>query len=137
MRVKASYTVENSFIMPCFIFFIMFLLFLCFYIHDSIILSNTALKLAIKAEYYNEDWQLKEIKKQGINYNIEKTIYTRDLDIIIDNKKDRIIVTCTGKFLTNINWINKLQIMKKSSTIYKSHADSFIRYINAIEDAVN
>lgn len=136
MRVKASYTVENSFIMPLFIIVIVLILYTCFYIHDAVILKNSALKLAIRAESYEEDLQIDDLKRQGIDYIKEKTICTQNLNIIIENNKDKITVTCTGYFSSALKWMNKKGLLNQNATVNKHKPDNFIRIINAVEDVI-
>lgn len=136
MRIKASYTVENSFIMPLFIIVIVLLLYTCFYIHDAVILKNSALKLAIRAESCEEDRQIEELKRQGIDYIKEKTICTQNSNVIIENNKGKITVTCTGYFSAALRWMNKKGLLNQNATVNKHRPDDFIRIINAVEDVI-
>jgi len=135
-RLKASYTVENSFIMPLFIIIIVLLLYVCFYIHDAVILKNSALKLAIRAERSEEDWQRAELRQEGIDYIREKTICTKNINVIIDNNKGNIKVSCTGYFSSALKWMNQTGLLNQSATVNKSKPEEFIRIINAVEDVI-
>jgi len=135
-RLKASYTVENSFIMPLFIIIIVLLLYVCFYIHDAVILKNSALKLAIRAERSEEDWQRAELRQEGIDYIREKTIFTKNINVIIENNKGNIKVSCTGYFSSALKWMNQTGLLNQSATVNKSKPEEFIRIINAVEDVI-
>jgi len=135
-RLKASYTVENSFIMPLFIIVIVLLLYVCFYIHDAVILKNSALKLAIRAERSEEDWQRAELRQEGIDYIREKTIFTKNINVIIENNKGNIKVSCTGYFSSALKWMNQTGLLNQSATVNKSKPEEFIRIINAVEDVI-
>ena len=135
-RLKASYTVENSFIMPLFIIIIVLLLYVCFYIHDAVILKNSALKLAIRAERSEEDWQRAELRQEGIDYIREKTIFTKNINVIIENNKGNIKVSCTGYFSSALKWMNQTGLLNQSATVNKSKPEDLIRIINAVEDVI-
>ena len=135
-RLKASYTVENSFIMPLFIIIIVLLLYVCFYIHDAVILKNSALKLAIRVERIEEDWQRAELRQEGIDYIREKTIFTKNINVIIENNKGNIKVSCTGYFSSALKWMNQTGLLNQSATVNKSKPEEFIRIINAVEDVI-
>jgi len=135
-KLKASYTVENSFIMPLFIIVIVVLLYLCFYIHDAVILKNSALKLAIRAERCEEDWERAELRQEGIDYIKEKTICTQNTNVVIENNKGNIKVTCTGYFSSSLKWMNLAGLLNQSATVNKSNPDDFIRMINAVKDVI-
>ena len=135
-RLKASYTVENSFVMPLFIIVIVLLLYVCFYIHDTVILKNSALKLAIRAESCEKDWQREELRQEGIDYIKKKTICTQNANVIIEDNKDNIKVTCTGNFSSALKWMNQTGLLNQNVTISKSRPANFIRMINAIKDII-
>jgi len=135
-KLKASYTVENSFIMPLFIIIIVLLLYVCFYIHDVVILKNSALKLAIRAESCEEDWQRAELRQEGIDYIKEKTICTQNTNVIIENNKENIKVTCSGYFSSALKWMSQTGLLNQSATVNKSSPDNFIRMINAVKDVI-
>jgi len=135
-KLKASFTVENSFIMPLFIIIIVLLLYVCFYIHDIVILKNSALKLAIRAESCEEDWQRAELRQEGIDYIKQKTICTQNTNVIIENNKENIKVTCTGYFSSALKWMSQTGLLNQSATVNKSSPDNFIRMINAVEDII-
>jgi len=135
-NLKASYTVENSFIMPLFIIIIVLLLYVCFYIHDAVILKNVALKLAIRAESCEEDRQRAELRQEGIDYIIEKTICTQNIDVTIENNSGNIKVTCTGYFSSALKWMNQTGLLNQSATVNKSRPDNYIRMINAINHVI-
>ena len=135
-RLKASYTVENSFVMPLFIIVIVLLLYVCFYIHDTVILKNSALKLAIRAESCEKDWQREELRQEGIDYIKKKTICTQNANVIIEDNKDNIKVTCTGNFSSALKWMNQTGLLNQNATISKSRPANFIRMINAVEDII-
>ena len=135
-KLKASFTVENSFIMPLFIIIIVLLLYVCFYIHDIVILKNSALKLAIRAESCEEDWQRAELRQEGIDYIKQKTICTQNTNVIIENNKENIKVTCTGYFSSALKWMSQTGLLNQSATVNKSSPDNFIRMINAVEDVI-
>jgi len=135
-RLKASYTVENSFIMPLFIIVIVLLLYVCFYIHDAVILKNSALKLAIRVESNEEDWQRAELRQEGIDYIREKTICTQNTNVIIENNKGNIKVSCTGYFSSALKWMNQTGLLNQSATVNKNKPENFIRIINAVKDVI-
>jgi len=135
-RLKASYTVENSFIMPLFVIVIVLLLYLCFYIHDAVILKNSALKLAIRAERCEEEWQRAELRQEGIDYIRQKTICTQNTNVIIINNKGNIKVSCTGYFSSALKWMNQSGLLNQSATVNKSRPDNFIRIMNAVKDVI-
>ena len=135
-RLKASYTVENSFIMPLFIIIIVLLLYVCFYIHDAVILKNSALKLAIRAERSEEDWQRAELRQEGIDYIREKTIFTKNINVIIENNKGNIKVSCTGYFSSALKWMNQTGLLNQSATVNKNRPEDFIRIMNAVKDVI-
>lgn len=136
MRLKASYTLENSFIMPFFIIVIVLLLYVCFYIHDAVILKNSALKLAIRAESCEQDWQIAELRQQGIDYIKEKTICSHNINVMIENNKGNVTVICTGYFSKALKWMNQTGHLNQSATVNKNRPDDFIRIINAVEDVI-
>lgn len=136
MKMRASYTVENSFIMPMFIIVIVLLLYVCFYIHDAVILKSSALKLAIRAESYEEDWQIAELRQEGIDYIREKTICTQNTNVIVENDKSKVTVSCTGYFSSVLKGMNQTGLLNQSATVNKSQPDNFIRIINAVEDVI-
>ena len=135
-RLKATYTVENSFIMPLFVIVIVLLLYLCFYIHDAVILKNSALKLAIRAERCEEEWQRAELRQEGIDYIRQKTICTQNTNVIIINNKGNIKVSCTGYFSSALKWMNQSGLLNQSATVNKSRPDNFIRIMNAVKDVI-
>lgn len=136
VKLKASYTVENSFIMPLFIIVIVLLLYVCFYIHDAVILKNSALKLAIRAENCQEELQIEEIRREGTDYIRAKTICTQNPEVIIDITREKMTVTCTGYFSSALKWMNKNGLLNQSATVNVHRPDDFIRKINAVENAV-
>jgi len=136
-KLKASFTLENSFIMPLFIIIIVLLLYVCFYVHDAVILKNSALKLAIRAEdVCEQDWAITELRQAGIDYIKGKTICTQNMNVIIEDNKGEIKVTCTGDFSSGLRLMNQTGLLNQSATVNKSKPDNFIRMINAVSDVI-
>lgn len=136
MRVKASYTIENSYIVTLFVIVSVLLIYLCFFIHDSVILKNSALKLAVRAEAVDNDRQVEELKQSGINYITQKTILTKNVLVNIKNNKNNISVECTGNFISSSRLFSQYKNISKHAEVYKSNPDDFIRFTNALKDAI-
>lgn len=136
MRLNGSYTVENSFIMPIFVLVIVLLLNVTFYIHDAVILKNSALKLAVRAERMEEEKQISELRRQGIEYISNKTICTQNVKVTIENNKGEVKVTCMGEFSSAFKILNRTGVLNQSAEVEKNRPDDFIRVINAAKEAV-
>lgn len=136
MRLKASFTVENSFIMPLLVIIIVAILYLCFFLHDSVILKNTALKIAMRAEFCQEEQQISQIQAQGENYLKEKTICMYGIHITIEREGKSIKVNCSGNFFSLIQWEDQEKMYDKNAAVYKNRPYDFIRKVNAIQKII-
>ena len=57
-------------------------------------------------------------------------------NVVIENNKGNIKVTCTGYFSSSLKWMNLTGLLNQSATVNKSNPDDFIRMINAVKDVI-
>lgn len=95
--VKASVSIEMSYIMPLFLFLFLLIIHTTFYYHDKAILNGAAAETAVLGA------QL-ERRKETVDYNLEqifrertagRLIYMTDVNASIEKQEEEIIVSAT------------------------------------------
>lgn len=135
IRLKASFTVENAFVVPCVVIIIVMLVFLDFYMHDIVVSKNAMVKIAMMTEFEQEykkgtqkkeTWEeIAEAERKAEEYLKEKTIAQKmsDVNMKLDN----------GNVMAECKAVQKLGDIKAVSNIKVIEPDNFIRKINAIK----
>lgn len=95
--VKASVTIEMSYIMPLFLFLFLLIVHTAFYYHDKAVLNGAAAETAVLGA------QL-ERKQETVDYNLEqifrertagRLIYMTDVSASVQKQGEEIIVSAT------------------------------------------
>ena len=133
MRLKASYVVENAVIIPMFMIIIVTMIIVCFYMHDTIMIKNTALKLGIKTEFQEETVNIGEMQQMGVEYIEAKTIYVKKATVAIENGFSQYTVMGYGTFSSKLAFVNHMSHIQKEAIVYKNKPDDFIRLLNAVK----
>lgn len=156
LRLSASFTVENSFIMPFFVIVIMQMLFLSFYIHDVVIIKTSAVKMAVMIENIIEEngeeisWgseslnknsskiadKITQIRQNGEKYIASKTICTKNIIVQIENGSGKIVLNCKGDFSFLLKTVGNSGNLEASACVYKNDPEDFIRMINSLDKLV-
>lgn len=82
MRLKASFTVENSVIIPLFTIIVVLMIRMTFYLHDEVVLRNAEFQAAIMLE--QEEMGLTELQRKNIIQNTSDYIKLKSLLNIAD-----------------------------------------------------
>lgn len=115
MRIKASFTVENSIIIPLFTVIIALIIKMTFFMHDEVILRNAEFQAAIMLE--QEDKILTKIQKRNIIQNtsdyieLKSVFYSKDILSVEQDLTQKEIVKSNFQpdFIRKINAALKLK----------------------------
>ena len=121
MRLKASFTVENSIIIPLFTIIIVALCLLTFVLHDHVIIKNACFQSAIILNgqpnelvdrNQSKSESMKQMNLKAQDYIDAKTILAQNVSVKIEQNSDVLHVTCTCgvtklPFIDQINDINR------------------------------
>jgi hypothetical protein len=135
MRIKASYTIENSVIIPVFTLIIVSLMGLLFYLHDTVIIKNATFQTAMRLEQQVGEVSETERSKMQENtkdYIKEKTIFATDISVVLkeENKESY----CVGKAtFTTIGLLLDANRIEKCVSVKDNNPPDFIRLVNATE----
>lgn len=137
MYIKASYTIENSVIIPFFTLIICSLIILSCYMHDRIIVKNAIESTAV---------ELEQLKDMEISYNKEnlisktdaylksKTIFMKNIKVNIEEDKSGIKVSCSSDFLIKMMTVS-IDNKQIAGEVSLTRAKKVIRITNALMNA--
>lgn len=118
IKFKASFTVENSVVMPMFFITVVMLIVVCMYIHDNVVIKNAALQGCIKNEFYSEIINTDDINADIDQYIKSNILLLRNEDVHIESDKNKYKVC--------------FKYMKEIS-VEKNRPADFLRIINAVK----
>lgn len=137
-RLRASVTVESSFLIPIFFMITFSLVMLDFYMHDVVINKAVAANIAMTVEFeeefkdcmsgYNDEIRIEEYKNKAIEYLKLKTIAEKNTQVQIEAGKNDVKVLGKGT--------HKIDNLKVESKIAVIKMDDFIRKTNAVKEAL-
>lgn len=128
MKLKASFTVENSVIIPLFVMIVVLLLYCGFLIHDSVVIKATMLKIWTEAES-SEEVKVDNLVTMGEDYIKAKCICVKSVHLDIQESQSGYVFTCEF-YTTRLSTNHFLQYEKEYD---KNRPSAFIRKINAAE----
>lgn len=114
-RLRASFTVENSIIIPVFTCIIVVMILFALKLHDELILKNAEFRMAVKTEQGQLDSSSDEYRRvleNASDYVKEKTFYSiSNKDIIAEdiNKKTYVKDNRQPEFIRMVNAAQKLK----------------------------
>lgn len=137
-RLRASYTIENSYIIPMFTMIIIILIAVTFYFHDMAVIKNILIQVDIQAEQCTQMTE-KDIERlcNEAQADIKKrTIFTRDIRVEINNENSEWSAKCSAVFMA-AGVIRETGKIEKQEKVKKYYQPEFIRKINAVEKIVS
>ena len=131
MRIRASFTLENSVIIPVFTFIIIALITLAIYFHDINVIKNALFQITVQAEKisYSNDMQI--IQMQAEEYLKEKTIAVKVSDVRLEVTESKITAVCRGQFLL-AGMLKGAENINRSFQIKRSYPPDCIRKLRAL-----
>lgn len=142
MRLRASFTVENSVIIPIFTLIIVSLIVLMLYLHDCVVVKNALFQSAIKTEKtilqddtINMESVILQTERQVKYYIQEKAAAITDVSVTIRVNDASVVAECEGRFsLAGI--IKNIGKIHKAEEIQRSYPPDYIRRVRAIQKTI-
>lgn len=139
-KLKASFTVENSIIIPLFTLIIVILITLCLYLHDSSIVKNALVQSIVILEKSSLESTQKQteqqLKEQVEEYILEKTVLLQSVKITFTISDNQIIAESYAQFkLTQVLKINNAVHFKEQ--MYKNYPPDYIRKLRELRKAAH
>lgn len=146
MKLKGSYTIEASLLMPLIIGTIIILLFISFYLHDNAVIKEGTIILANK--YTNERNLSNEEIKQRLQEDcqqaiLNKVLVTKNITTDIQVEKKMITVSCSGIFqfpsifITQTIFNSDSLNISTTKSMKRANPVTFIRYCKIVESFMN
>lgn len=143
MRVRASFTIENTVVIPVFTIIIVFLAVLLLYLHDSAVVKNALIQSAVKAEKEVLDKSssdtksvLSQLSSQAEAYIEEKTAAVTSVHVNIKVSGTSIITECEGCFSLG-SILMEVGDFRKEEQIKRSYPPAYIRTIRAAQKNIS
>lgn len=137
-RVRASFTLENVFLIPLFTMIIVFLMGAGLYLHDNIIIKNALiqgtviLEKNILKEAGEEQTGKQQLCGQMQSYILEKTVMLENVNISFHVTGEEIEAECSARFqLTFVPGLGK-NICRKEK-LKRSYPPDDIRRLRAVK----
>lgn len=131
MRIRASFTLENSVIIPVFTFIIIALIMAAIYLHDINVIKNALFQITVQAEKITESEDMQIIQKQTEEYLKVKTIAVKVSDVRLEITESKIMAICRGKFLLE-GMLKGAGDIDRNFQIIKSYPPDYIRKFRAL-----
>lgn len=142
MRIRASFTIENSVIIPVFTFIIVSLIAFLLYLHDCVVVKNVLLQSAIQTEKtiledhtVNMEAMVLQTERQVKSYIQEKTVSITNISMTIRVSENSIVAECEGQFQW-ISFMKNIGKIYKKEEIQRSYPPDYIRKVRAIQKTI-
>lgn len=142
MRIRASFTIENSVIIPVFTFIIVSLIAFLLYLHDCVVVKNALLQSAIQTEKtiledhtVNMEAIVLQTERQVKSYIQEKTVSITNISMTIRVSENSIVAECEGQFQL-ISFMKNIGKIHKKEEIQRSYPPDYIRKVRAIQKTI-
>mgnify|MGYP007084811635 CR=1 FL=1 len=131
MRLRASYTIENSVIIPLFTIIMVVLVSLCFYLHDSVILKNTVFQTALKYESLQEQKQDSMVLQQSVSdYLTDKTLLLHDIRVELSSNNGSYVVNAQAQ-VRHLSFMKDMALLNREAEVKAQKSADFIRLVEA------
>lgn len=141
-KLRASFVIENSIIIPFFTIIIVILMTLCLYLHDSSIIKNALVQsIVILEKSCADDAELQkekeqELKKRAEEYILEKTVLLQSTKIVFTISDRQIKAEGYAQFkLTQILKAGEMVHFKEQMD--KTSPPDYIRKLRAVKKAAD
>ncbi len=131
MRIRASFTLENSVIIPVFTFIIMALITLAIYFHDINVIKNALFQITVQAEKISDSNDMQIIQMQAEEYLKEKTIAVKVSDVRLEVTESKITAVSRGQFLL-AGMLKGAGDINRNFQIKRSYPPDYIRKFRAL-----
>lgn len=136
-RVRASYTIENSYLLPMFTIIIIILIMITFYFHDMAIIKNVLVQTAANAEQHGElsEEEIENLCKVSAAEIKNRTVFTKKIKVNLENDKNKYTAGCTAEFM-GAGVVKVLKKIEKNQKISICYPPDFIRKVRAVEKVI-
>lgn len=143
-KLKGSYTIEASLILPIIIYIVISFLYECFFLHDINVMEAVVRRLVIEERVMKNNMfgevmpGVQDLEYKTSQEVIEEVILTDHINTDIELSENTVKITCTGEFTVPFRGLllihtHDIQI----KTVGKlDHCSSFVRKCKVILDTV-
>lgn len=136
MRLRASFTLENSVIIPIFTLIIAALIAMSIYFHDINIIKNALFQATVQAEKLTEESGISILEQRVEAYLQEKTIAVKEINVELEVTDSNMTAVCNGKFVFAV-MLKEAGDINRSVETARCYPPDYIRKLRAVKKAVS